>query len=50
MDHQPTAAIILSDMDVRPMEEGPTCPILWIAIDAEPDVEVPFGQLIHVQS
>lgn len=47
IDTKPTAAIIFSDMWLEPMKPGPTCPILWVAID-NPHAEVPFGKLIHL--
>ena len=49
MDTKPTAAIIFSDMLVHPMDPGPTCPIIWIAVDS-PVNSVPFGKLIKIRS
>jgi len=46
--NRPIAAVIFSDMEVKPMEPL-TVPteILWCSVN-NPDVEVPFGKLIHV--
>lgn len=44
-----TAAIIFSDLECAPMEPGPKIPILWVCID-NPDGEVPFGKLIHINA
>lgn len=49
MEHQPTAAIIFSDLYVAPMEPGPTCPIIWVAVGNK-DAQIPFGKLIHIDS
>lgn len=49
MDVNPTAAIIFSDMYVTPMQPGPKCPTIWIAIDSR-DAKVPFGQLICINA
>jgi predicted metal-dependent peptidase len=48
MLHKPTAAVVFSDLVVTPMEPGPTCPILWVAI-ANKNATIPFGQLIHIK-
>lgn len=48
MLHKPTAAVVFSDLEVTPMEPGPTCPILWVAVDNK-NATVPFGQLIHIK-
>lgn len=46
--HQPTAAIIFSDLHVWPMEPLSTdLPVIWICI-ANPGAEVPFGELLHI--
>jgi len=49
MKHNPTCAVVFSDMDVAPMKPGPKCPILWISIDNR-SATVPFGQLIHIKA
>lgn len=48
MDEKPTAAIIFSDLQVTPMEPGPECPVLWVAISNKA-AQVKFGQLIHIR-
>lgn len=48
MEHKPTAAIIFSDLYVEPMERGPQCPIIWIAISNQ-SAKVNMGQLIHIE-
>lgn len=48
MKHNPTAAIVFSDLCVEPMEPGPKCPVFWVAIDNR-TAKVPFGQLIHIK-
>lgn len=48
MDTKPNAAVIYSDMECAPMEPGPTCPILWVAI-APKGTKVKVGKLIHVR-
>lgn len=45
--HIPTAAVIFSDMYVRPMESDPRVPILWAVLDNE-NAEVPFGKIVHI--
>lgn len=47
MDNNPNCAVVFSDMLVAPMEPGPKCPILWIAVSNK-NAQVPFGQLIHI--
>lgn len=49
MKHNPTCAVIFSDLWVQPMEPGPKCPILWVAVNNK-DATVPFGQLIHINA
>lgn len=49
MKHRPTAAVVLSDLYVDPMEPGPDCPVLWIAIENR-GAKVNFGQLIHIKA
>jgi predicted metal-dependent peptidase len=49
MKEHPTAAIIFSDFHVTPMEPGPTCPIIWVAVD-NTDAKVNFGKLIHIKA
>ena len=47
--HQPTAAIIFSDLCVAEMEPLTIpIPILWVAI-GNPSATVPFGELIHIR-
>lgn len=49
MEHQPTAAIIFSDMDCAPMKPlDYDIPIIWAAVRAG-GVKVPFGKLIHIR-
>ena len=47
LDNEPTVAVIFSDLWVQPMEPGPKCPILWVAVNNK-QASVPFGQLIHI--
>lgn len=47
--HQPTAAVIFSDLYCNPMSKDPGSPILWVVVDHK-DAEVPFGQMIHIKS
>lgn len=48
--HEPTAAIIFSDMHVAPMEPLKTpIPIIWVALN-NPRCKVPFGELIHLET
>jgi predicted metal-dependent peptidase len=47
--HEPTAAIIFSDLQVPPMEPLPfDIPILWVCISNR-KAQVPFGKLIHIK-
>ncbi len=48
MDTNPSAAVIFSDLEVTPMLRGPTCPVLWVAIDNK-SAKVNFGRLIHIR-
>jgi predicted metal-dependent peptidase len=48
MKHEPTAAIIFSDLFCEPMQEGPECPIIWATV-GNPSATVPFGKLIHIE-
>lgn len=49
IDTKPTAAIIMSDMYVAPMQPHPKLPpIIWIAVNADVKT-VPFGTLIHIK-
>ena len=46
---KPTAAIIFTDLECRPMEPLPVdVPIIWTVVD-NPGATVPFGTLIHVK-
>lgn len=48
-EHQPTAAIIFSDLECEPMDTlEPLVPVVWVCID-NPDAEVHFGDLIHIK-
>lgn len=49
MQHEPTAVVIFSDLYVQPMDPGPKCPILWIAVDNQ-QARVNFGKLIHIKA
>jgi predicted metal-dependent peptidase len=49
MEHRPTAAVIFSDLFCNAMEPGPTCPVLWIAVDNR-QANVNFGKLIHIKA
>ena len=44
---RPSALVILSDLYVHIPEEDPELPIIWICV-GNPDVEVPYGKLIHL--
>lgn len=46
---KPTAAIIFTDLDCRPMQPLPVdTPIIWTVVE-NPGATVPFGTLIHVK-
>lgn len=45
--HKPTAAVVFSDMYVKPMDEDPGSPLLWIVMD-NAKAQVPFGKIIHL--
>lgn len=48
--HQPTAAIIFSDMDCPPMQPlDYPIPVIWVAVNAR-KVGVPFGEIIHIRN
>lgn len=47
IDEKPTAAIVFSDLFCTKMDEGPTCPIVWITVN-NPTAQVKTGQLIHL--
>lgn len=50
IEHQPTAAVIFSDLCCRPMEPLPNeIPTIWIGVNARPDSHVNFGKLIHIR-
>ena len=46
--HKPTAAIIFTDLEVRPMEPLPfDIPVIWVVI-RNPGAQVPFGKIINI--
>jgi predicted metal-dependent peptidase len=45
--HRPSAAVIFSDMFVKPMKQDPGSPILWIVIGNK-KAKVPFGRMVHI--
>jgi predicted metal-dependent peptidase len=46
--HKPTAAIIFTDLEVRPMEPLPyDIPVIWVVI-RNPRATVPFGKIINI--
>jgi len=50
IEHQPTAAIVFSDLYCEPMERLPTdTPIIWVAI-ANRSAQVLFGEVIHIKA
>lgn len=49
LETDPTAVIIFSDLFVTPMEPGPKCPVLWIAI-GNTDAKVKFGDIIYINA
>lgn len=49
LEHQPTAAVIFSDMWCEPMKPlDREIPIIWVAVDNR-TATVPFGKLIHIK-
>jgi predicted metal-dependent peptidase len=49
--HMPTAAVVFSDLECRPMSKDPGAPILWVIMDnPSPDGLAPFGQRIHIKA
>jgi predicted metal-dependent peptidase len=46
-DHQPTAAVIFSDLYCTPMQESPGAPVLWVII-GNPGAQTHFGKNIHM--
>ena len=49
--HMPTAAVVFSDLECRPMSKDPGVPILWVIMDnPSPDGLAPFGQRIHIKA
>lgn len=48
-EHRPTAAVVFSDLECRPMSKDPGVPILWCVIDNE-HAAVPFGRAVHISS
>lgn len=46
--HQPTAAVIFSDLYVRVPKEDPGLPLVWICIN-HPEMTMPYGTLIHLE-
>ena len=50
--HQPTAAIIFSDMwceEMLPLPPGMQIPVIWVAISNK-RATVPFGEIIHIDA
>lgn len=47
--HQPTAAIIFSDLFVHPMTPDPGIPVLWVVVGNK-KAQVHFGRKIHINS
>lgn len=47
--HKPSAAVIISDLDVHIPSKNPGIPILWICVD-NPKKTVPYGTLVHLDS
>lgn len=48
-EHQPTAAVIFSDLYCDPMEPlDYDIPVLWVCVN-HPKATVPFGRLIHIR-
>ena len=47
--HRPSAAVIISDLDVGIPARNPGIPILWICVD-NPKKTVPYGTIIHLDS
>lgn len=45
--HQPTAAVIFSDLYVEPMHVNPGVPVLWVIVD-NPKARTKFGTNIHM--
>ncbi len=49
LEHNPTAAIVFSDMYCTPMEPIPqVIPVIWVCIN-NGGAQVPFGKLIHIR-
>lgn len=50
IENKPTAAIIFSDMHVRPMEPLPfDIPIIWVCLGNR-SATVPFGEILHIDA
>lgn len=49
MKENPTLCVIMSDMFVEPMKEGPRCPILWVCTSNHPNPLVNVGKLIRMK-
>lgn len=48
--HQPTAAVVFSDLECRPMAKDPHIPILWVVMDnPKPEGAAPFGRYVHIK-
>lgn len=47
-EHKPSAMVVFTDLYVGIPQENPGVPIIWVVTD-NPDCEVPYGTLIHVQ-
>lgn len=50
MENKPELVVILTDFYVDPMEEGPTCPILWICTSEHPCPEVNVGTVVRMRT
>lgn len=46
--HEPTAAIIFTDLFCEPMGEIQDIPVLWICVNNS-DGQVPFGEIVHIE-
>jgi len=46
--HQPTAAVVFSDLYCHPMSPNPGPPVLWVVIDNK-QAKVNFGKMIHIK-
>lgn len=46
--HKPTAAVIFSDLYVKPMVENPGSPLIWVVMN-NPSAQVNFGKMVHLE-